>query len=132
MMTTLMTAVPSIDPAALLAWRSRSLDNWPGAMSDDADVVIPAVGSDRTRSQAEIPLHFIRQLAGDERLREELLRDPKTTLARHGVHLACEQVPADLRLPSGEELRGALHAFRTEEDEMTVLRHLGFLDCPWD
>lgn len=95
-------------------------------VSDDVEIKL-ADTSETSAPLNAIPLLLLRRLAVDEQLRAELEAAPVETLARHGVHIAPEQMPAAVSLPSSEAMEGALRIYASGEDETAKVRFSGFL-----
>ena len=75
---------------------------------------------------SRVPLAFLRRLAVDDRLRAELEADPAETLARHGIHVDPESLPAEAKLPRAQAIRDALRMYCGEEAEAAIVRHTGY------
>ena len=119
------TVIPSPQiPLALL--RQSPGDDWLYAETDDLEVQLPAAAVQDV-PRAEISLDFLRQMAADDRLREDLERDPAVALARHGIQVDPETFPEKVELPSAEALRTALRFHCGEEAEAIFVRHMGYL-----
>ena len=110
----------------LPVWRQTQASDLLRVEADDAEVLLPSTTvSDQPRSQ--IPLSFLRRLATDSLLREELTADPTTVLAQSGIQVAGGQIPSQVRLPSAEALKQVLRIYATAEDQAIFLRWVGFL-----
>ncbi len=110
-------------PLALL--RQRPAGDWLLAEPGDLRVLsVPTAGADPL---SRVPLGFLRQLAADDRLRAELEADPAATLARHGVRVPPEAIPAAVSLPSSEALDRVIRASSSQEDESARLFYAAVL-----
>ncbi len=79
------------------------------------EVEVPADYIDTPISISMTPAEahdFITRLAGDDRFRSEIERDPANALARHGIHVPLEHIPAGATLPSKDALAKALANFK--------------------
>ena len=109
-------------PLALLGRRP----DWLRAERDDLEVLAPeSKAADNSLSQ--VPLLFLRRLSVDEGLRAELEVDPVRTLARHGIHVTPQQIPATVRLPPRSAVDRALQIYASAEDESKERQYFGLL-----
>ncbi len=115
---------PQMPPVLLRQWPA---DDWP--LADPAALQALSVSRAIADSNplARVPLGFLRRLAIDDRRRAELEIDPMGTLARHGVHVPPEAIPATVSLPSPGTLDQALRIYATAEDESASVRYFGLL-----
>ena len=117
---------PSLQvPLALL--RQRPADDWLLAEPDDLEVLTTPRATALVHPLSRIPVAFLRRLVADDRLRTELETDPVGTLARHGVHVPSEAIPATVSLPSPKTLVRTLRFHTTSEDESATARYFGLL-----
>ncbi len=112
-------------PVALLC--QRPADDWLLAEPRGLGILSAPRAAAVAHPLSRVPLTFLRRLAVDDRLRAELETDPTGTLARHGVHVPPEAIPAAVSLPSPATLDRALRLHATAEDESSAARYFGLL-----
>ena len=115
----MLSPVNQTTPSTPSAWLLQNSQDW----LDHVETPASAKTSNRN---SEITLAFLRRVLSDDRLRQELEADPQAALARCGIHVAPESLPATVTLPSNEALRMALRIHCGEESEAGLIKHLGF------
>jgi hypothetical protein len=104
-MTTAVETTSTLTNPVARAWARVSTQR-------PAETAVPASTS--------IPLSFLRCLAADAGLRAELEAAPAATLARFGIRVASQDLPAEVRLPTRRDLENVVLQYASGDDDRYI------------